>query len=327
MQLEDKLSLFLAFRRWDIPTKKKTFTYYDGTDGLLEHLRGMKDQFQGKKVGICLSAGIDSGLVASIFRPSMAYTLVYHGNDGEFVNSELHLNGASHVPVLVTKVTYFNAAREAIRLLQEPIPPHSPLFYLMAQRAKRDGCDVLLTGLGAEGNGEMSHFYAHRKRAEFINRLFRMTVDPKSVLKNPSNIDWVFDSYCTDGVIDVQRFLSEIGTGGATSTNEGAIDLAGVQAFSPFKSLRFSGKYKPYLIAKGMIKPHLSEAYNREYGVAPPKKKALAAPYRKWMAGWRHSREEFLTRLHGRVALPGKRRFLVWAIEQYLNKFGGFNAS
>lgn len=327
MQLEDKLSLFLAFRRWDLPPKKKALIYYDDTDGLLAHLHGMADSLHGKKVGICLSAGIDSGLISAIFRPSVAYTLVYHENDGELAGAGPHLNGALHTPLFVTRSMYFNAARKVINKLQEPIPPHSPLFYLMAQRAKNDGCDVLLTGLGAEGNGEMSHLYANRPRDRFTRSLFHMTVDPKTVIRNPVNIDWVLDAYCQDGVIDAQRFLSEIGTGGATSANEGVIDLAGVQSFSPFKNLRFSGTYKPYLIAKGGIKPHLSSAYNREYGITPPKKRALAAPYRRWMTGWKPSREEFIPQLRGRIALPGKRLFLVWALQHYLDRFGGFNAS
>ena len=326
MQLEEKLSLFLAFRRWDLPPKKKTHTYYDNTDGLLCQLYDMAQHLTGKRIGICLSAGIDSGLVSAIFRPLVAYTLVYRGNDGEFVQAQRHLNGAAHIPILVTRSMYLQAAREIIKKSQEPIPPHSPLFYIMAKQAKADGCDVLLTGLGAEGNGEMSHLYANRKRDKFIQSLYRMTIDPKSVLVNAADVDWVFDAYCKDDVMDVQRFLSEIGTGGATSSNEGVIDLAGVRAVSPFKGLRFSGRYKPHLIARGAIKPHLSEAYNRLYDVIPPKKKALAAPYKRWMSGWKPSREEFLP-LRGRVSLPGKRLFLVWALENYLNLFGGFNAS
>lgn len=109
-------------------------------------------------VGIFLSGGVDSGLVAALAVEHMGklpgYTV---GFDAEFDECELEdaaetaaLLGLEHRPVTVTGDALWEALEKCVAAVEEPLGTESvlPMWYL-AERARQD-VTVVLTGQGAD---------------------------------------------------------------------------------------------------------------------------------------------------------------------------------
>ena len=222
---------------------------------------------------ICLSGGMDSAVMSYLMTPDIAYTLVYPEATGESQTAQPHVRGAVFKKILVTRRRYVEALEEVISSTQQPVAPHTPLFFIMAHQAKMDGCASIVTGLGAEAHGEMAHLYAARRNLKaFQKNLYKMTADPSHVLNEYDDPTSVLSPYVNSntGEVSVQQYLSVIGTGGDP---EIAMNAAGVEAVSPLKHLRWTGQYNAQQIARGKVKPHIVQLYQTLFRREAPRKR------------------------------------------------------
>ncbi len=110
-------------------------------------------------VGILLSWGIDSSLIAAMLkgRNIMTYSLGYDGNDPELIRAKAiaaHLwlqNKQIYFKDYVTKDTLINLVKENIHYLGEPINLF-PIIYsdMLLKEMKKDGIKVVIGGNGAD---------------------------------------------------------------------------------------------------------------------------------------------------------------------------------
>lgn len=310
-------SMFLMYRRFLPITPNTNLTEVTTPADLIDYIESRMNGLTGK-VGLLLSSGMDSAILAKFLPPgSIAYTFDY-GTQREDL-SEFHgasffvKDGVTHKRIEITKERFYWALDEVIRLKQMPAVPHEAAIYLACLEAKKDGVDHLATGVGADGRfGGFSHFYKDRTVAGFKENLHKQFVSPQKALVDPVNVDWVFEKYMEAGKINVQRFLLEVGTEGTAVTD--VIRCSGLDAVNPYTELRYAKVLADGSQAKGFIK----SAFDRVYpGQKPNKKYALPVPYGAWIEGYTPSRPEFR-----KVTLKqfgGKRFHQVYSLERYMD--------
>lgn len=123
--------------------------------------------FQGKKLALALSGGLDSAVLAALFRDSIvAYTLSTPfpgyceareaGRMASHLGIELRL-------VRATEEDFLHALPEAVRLCESPLYNLHPVSrYLVARAARADGFDALITGDGAD------ELFSDRSGADYL---------------------------------------------------------------------------------------------------------------------------------------------------------------
>jgi len=108
-------------------------------------------------VGVCLSGGLDSTILAALFAQAAAekpptYTICLEGDEEEadFANVVASDLGTRHKNFIVTADEYFEGMRELIHLRKFPcVVPNEPLIYLLAKRIAPE-VKVAMTGEGAD---------------------------------------------------------------------------------------------------------------------------------------------------------------------------------
>ncbi|MEQ6250959.1 asparagine synthase-related protein [Sulfitobacter sp. HNIBRBA3233] len=309
------ISLYLQYRRF-FPVPRKVYEPVATSDELIDAIRRRVTGLGGK-LGILLSGGMDSALVAGCIPHSYtAYTFDY-GEDrahlSEYSEAARYLtHGAEHKRFGVTRDAYFKAMDELICLLQQPVVPHAPAVYLAALRARADGCTHLLTGFSADTRfGGHGHLYKAQTKEELGEMLDKQFANPEKVLRSPQPSKWVLDGFVTDGRIDVAEFLKRVGTEGASVI--GAITQAGLIHVTPFTELEWNRGGEQISKGKELVKKACITLYP-EVGVN--KKKPLPLPYNQWFEDYQPTRSELLPQA-GKY-MDGKRRSLVYAVERYL---------
>ncbi|MEX0884946.1 MAG: asparagine synthase-related protein [Phycisphaeraceae bacterium] len=285
-------SLFLAFRRF-FPLPQREILRVANEQQIIDFI-GEQFRTSGGRVGILLSSGVDSAILAH-FLPegSIAYTMDYEGSyqkHSEFAGAAQFVPaGVVHKRVIIEREAYFAAIDELTLGRKAPTVPHEAAVYLAARQAKKDGVEVLAAGFGADGRlGGFPGLYKHTAPDAFKRQLFSLYVDPSRVLNEPAPIDWVFDQYTVDGQIDVKRFLTEVGTEGNSARE--AIELAGLAPLTPYTQLAYAGDFDPSREPKYL----LHHAFELLYGHPPPYgESALWVPYDDWFGGIQITRPEF----------------------------------
>lgn len=286
-------SLFLAFRRF-FPPRPPALTPIDSESDIIDFLTERLKGAEGR-VGILLSSGMDSAILAKFIpKGSVAYTIDYqsqYSRKSEFASAGQFVpSGVEHKRVVVERDRYFSAVDFLTEARQAPTVPHEATVYIAAQQARADGVDCLVGGFGADSRlGGFPGFYRERSFEGFKKELFRSYIDPQQVLVQPAPIDWVIHRYTTNGMVDVQRLLTEIGTEGTSARD--AIELCGLKAVLPYTELVYTKPFDLELPAKYLV----SGVFTKLYGFDPPHGKfALWVPYEDWLGGITIDRPEFL---------------------------------
>jgi asparagine synthase (glutamine-hydrolysing) len=165
-------------RYWSLPERRTDLTDAAHPGAGLPQLLGEAVGRQGGAVdgpvGICLSGGLDSAVIAALHRasddrPLTAFTIDFptarDGTSSE-ANAAAALAdriGVEHVAVRLSANTFLEAATRAVETLEEPIcDPTAALLDRISAEASSRGIRVLLSGEGAD---ELYGGYAQYRRS------------------------------------------------------------------------------------------------------------------------------------------------------------------
>ena len=127
------------------------FTYVHTAQDIDNAIQKVFDSLKGEKLGICLSGGMDSAILASYMRGCDAYTFRFLG--GEYQKEELaraeyyaKYYGLNLHYVDINWNTVQNCLSPVIRSKNAPVHSIEPQLYQAAIQAKADGVTRLIVG-------------------------------------------------------------------------------------------------------------------------------------------------------------------------------------
>ncbi|MBR4572679.1 MAG: asparagine synthase [Prevotella sp.] len=282
---------------------------------------------QYSSIGILLSGGMDSAIVASYLKPgSHAYTFVsketsIFNNDVE--RSKEYCKKFDLIQHFIE--ISFDDFREftPIVMKQKCSPVHSiePQIYKAAIEAKKDGVECMLIGDGADYVfGGMDKLLSKDwKFDDFVKRY--ISLDPEKVLVNPKEITEPFEPYRKNGdMIDFLGFMDDLCTNESYSSYDNAFTSAKMPYHDPYEILIMAEKLDLNRVRNGESKYLIRDLYRMKYPEIPvPEKIPMPRPVDAIFKNWEGpKREEFLKDINMN-SLTGNQKWQLWCAEQFLN--------
>lgn len=286
-----------------------------------------------KKVGILLSGGIDSGILAALMpEGSYAYTIRFEAENAvsEVAGARTYAEkrGLNHQIVPVNWHDYEIYADHLMLRKKSPLHPVEVALFKAALQAKNDGLYGLIAGTGADCTfGGLDRLLSRDWTVdEFIDRY--TFVRPELAVREPMSMRAIYSRYENQGKMDVHRFLAFVHGPGLAQAFQNGVVAAGCEWKAPYEMLRVDCPLNIDRIRAGESKYLLREVFRKVHPeLEIPPKIAFARPMDTWMNHWAGpKRPEFLSDLDV-AAFTGEQKWLIYCLERFMNLFDEVSAS
>lgn len=303
--------------------KYRVRTAADVGEAIQKQLEPLKRKYG--KIGLLLSGGMDSSILASYLPGCEAYTFRFLG--GAFQAEELR-RAEGFAARNGMKLHYVDISWESVEQSIEPVmrskggPVHSiePQLYYAAMQAKRDGVELLVFGDGADYVfGGMDQLLS--KDWTFDAYMARsIYVEPAKVLKEPVSMQYLFERYRQGEKIDFMRFYDVVVTEESYGSYENAFFAAGIEAFDPYEAMERAEPLDLKRIRSGDTKYLIRELFRIRYPELPvPEKLPMPRPVDAYFRDWTGPvRPEFRSDID-MSRYTGNQKWLIWCLEYFLN--------
>lgn len=307
------------------PDNKKTFVKTARDIDIA--LRKVFDGFNGKKLGILLSGGMDSAILASYMPGCDAYTFRFM--NGEYQSDELH-RAELFAKTYGLKLHYIDIFWEIVErnvdavMKHKGAPVHSiePQIYEAAMIGKKDGIEVMVIGDGADYvfygmDGLLSKDWLFE---DFYKRM--IYIEPSAVLNEPSDMHYIFEKYRKGNNIDFLGMYDSVITDESYSSYENAFSSANMPFIDPYELLKMTDPVDLNRIRSGDSKYLIRELFKMRYPNLPvPEKNPMPRPVDFYFKDWKGpTRPEFKSGLDLTI-FSGNQKWLLWVLEHFLNTF------
>lgn len=281
---------------------------------------------RGGKAALALSGGIDSAILAKYMpKGSVAYTFKCVVPGIEVVDESpaaaryAEECGLKHQIVEIYWEDMERIAPELMKHKGAPIHSIEVQICKAARKAKEDGFDTLIFGESSDVNfgGQDGLLSKDWTVPQYIERYSYLL--PYKALKDSEIIAEPFEKWSNDGFIDAHEFNRHAYYLESMGSYQNAAEVAGINLSAPFTK-SFMGIPMDYQrIRSGENKYLVREIFQRLYpDYEVPKKVPMPRPMNEWMKDWKGpSRDEFWP--HCTDTLTGDQKWLVWALETFLN--------
>lgn len=282
---------------------------------------------QYNNLGILLSGGMDSAILASYLKPgSHAYTFKATGTsifnaDVERAAYYCRKYGLQHHLVDISFDDYKEFTPIVMKSKCSPVHSIEPQIYKAATLAKNDGVELLVIGDGADYVfGGMDKLLSKDwKYDDFVKRY--ISLDPEMVLTNPVYVYQPFEKFKIgeDG-IDFLGFMNDLCTNESYSSYMNALNTAGMPYCDPYERMLMRDPLDLSRIRNGESKYLIRGLYAMKYPELPiPEKIPMPRPVDMIFKDW-----EGPKRLEFRQDIPmetltGNQKWQLWCAEQFLN--------
>ena len=328
-----EMSAYLMTRLIHPETSNTITTFFPKRTGiktsaeLLEALQDSIHKDSHKCLGLALSGGIDSAILAKLVpKGTIAYTFKcivpgINTYDETAIASEYATeNGLDHRIVEISWDDVELLSSELMKHKKAPIHSIEVQIYKAALQAKADGCDALLFGEAADAiyGGQSNILSRDYFAADFIERY--AYIMPHRVLREPCYPLEVFMRHEREGKIDPFEFMSQEYINESVGSYINACETAGIDYVLPYANTKMSCPIDYARIRKGENKYIVREVFRLLYpDYTIPEKLPMPRAVNEWFANWKGpTRSEFIP---GCIEfLNGDQRWLVWCLERYLNQ-------
>jgi len=289
------------------------------------------EAYKDKRKGLLLSGGMDSAILASYLTGSDAYTFRFLG--GEFQKEELE-RAEYYARYYGLRLHYvdinFNTVEGNIDIVmaskQAPVHSIEPQLYQAATQAKQDGIELLIIGDGSDYVfGGMDKLLSRDWTFdEFVNRY--IYIDPRKVLKESFNMNYLFEKYRVNEKIDFLKFMEDIATEESYDSYANAFLAAKMPYFDPYARLKMSEPIDLSRVRKGESKYWIRELMKKKYPDIPvPNKNPMPRPVDAYFKNWKGpTRPEFIENLN-MTEFTGNQKWQLWCLERFLNNYDPIN--
>lgn len=283
------------------------------------------DSLKNEKLGIFLSGGMDSAILASYMPGCNAYTFRFMG--GAFQKEEL-ARADYYAKTYNLKLHYvdidWNTVEGYIDACMESkkAPVHSiePQLLQGAFQAKKDGITLMVVGESSDlVFGGMDKLLAKDWLFEEFKNRYTFT-DPSKVLKEPVSMDYLFERYRNGDKIDFLQFMDDIFSIESSSSYLNALTTAGMKYIDPYAKLKMGDALDLNRVRNGESKYLIRELFKMKYPDFPvPEKVPMPRPVDAYFKDWKGpTRPEFLENLD-MSQFTGNQKWQIWCLERYLN--------
>ena len=286
------------------------------------------DSLKGERLGLLLSGGMDSAILASYMHGSDAYTFRFLG--GEFQKEELNraekfaaYYGLTLHYVDINWDSVLEALPHVIASKGAPVHSIETQLYVAAQQAKRDGVSRLIIGDGSDyvfgGMDKLMsrdwNYSDWKERFTYLN--------PALVLKEPVDMDYLFQRYKTgENDIDWLKMMDEVATEESYSSYENAFYAAQIPYTDPYDHLQLAEPLNLKRIRNGESKYVIRALFKMKYPDLPlPEKNPMPRPVDEYFKDWQGPTRPEFRRDIDMSALTGNQKWQLYCLEQFLNMY------
>lgn len=292
-------------------------------------LRNVFRRIANEKLGLLLSGGMDSSILAS-YMPEGSDAYTFRFLEGKFQADELEraafYANYYHLNLHYVDINWDTVEQNVDKVMRHKgAPVHSiePQLYAAAMQAKADGVTMLVIGDAADYvfggmDGLLSKDWSYD---QYVKRT--IYVDPEEVLREPFDMDYLFQRYrIGKNSIDYLRFYDEIVTDESYASYENAFETAGMDFVDPYELLKMAKPLDLGRIRKGDTKYLIRDLFRMRYpGTTVPEKLPMPRPVDAYFAEWGGpKRKEFRDDIDI-ARYSGNQRWLLWCLERFLNLF------
>ena len=294
------------------------------------------DGLKSKKLGIMLSGGMDSAILASYMSGADAYTFRFLGGDlqkEELARAEYY---AKYYGLNLHYVDIdWNVVEKNVDAVMKAkcAPVHSiePQILEAALQAKADGVEMMVVGESSDLIfGGMDQLLA--KDWDFVEFAKRYTfTDPKAVLNEPVDMSYLFERYRQGKKIDFLKFMDDVFSVESSSSYLNAFGVAQMPYIDPYAKLKMADPLDLNRVRHGEPKYLIRELFAKKYSEIPvPNKVPMPRPVDEYFKTWQGpSRPEFRKDIV-MSNFTGNQKWQMWCLERFLNlfdcrSFGGGN--
>lgn len=314
-------------RRWTPPENRVPI---HNSEELEQHLRShVAVACEGKRCALALSGGIDSAILAKFMpKGSVAYTFkcVVPGiavtDETPQAAKYAAECGLEHRVVEIYWEDFEKYAPVLMKHKGAPIHSIEVQIYKAALQAKADGLDTLIFGESSDVTfGGMSGLLSKDWTfGDFVERY--SYIMPYKALKKYVLASEVYERYENKGMIDPHEFCRDFFYREGFGSYDNSSKCAGVDSVAPFSECYMAVPIDYSRIRSGENKYLVREVFQRLYpNFAAPPKTPMPRPMNEWLANWQGpTRPEFWS--HCTDTMTGDQKWLVWALERFLNMIG-----
>lgn len=282
---------------------------------------------RGKKLGIMLSGGMDSAILASYMPGCDAYTFRFLG--GTFGGEEL-ARAEYYAKTYGLKLHFVDINWQTIEPQVEPVmrakgaPVHSiePQLVAAANQAKSDGVEMLIVGESSDLIfGGMDKLLAQDWDFDDFVKRYTFT-EPTEVLNEPADVSYLFERYRCGNKIDFMKFMDDVFSIESSGSYMNAFAVAQIDYFDPYANLEMGVPLDLYRVRHGEPKYLIRELFAKKYPNFPvPNKVPMPRPVDTYFADWSGTtRPEFKRNLDMKK-FTGNQKWQLWCLERFLNLF------
>lgn len=307
-----------------IPDKKRIMVR--NAHDIDEEIQKQFDAIKGKKLGLLLSGGMDSGCLAPYMPGQDAYTFRFLG--GNYQQDELkraqYFADKWGLKLHYVDIYWSVVEQNVDQLMKHKAAPlHSiePQIAQAALQAKSDGVELLIIGDAADGvfggmDGLLSKDWRY---SEFKSRYTYLR--PEEVLNRSIDMDAAFEKYRLPGeMIDYISFMNEYDDIESYASYENAISTVGMKYIDPYEILKMAEPLDLYRIRHGESKYLMRDLFRMKYPEIPvPEKLPMPRPVDAYFSNWKGPlRPEFKQNLDI-SQFTGNQKWQLWCLERFLN--------
>lgn len=291
------------------------------------HIEKEIKSHQKEKLGLLLSGGMDSAILASYMKGCDAYTFRFLG--GTYQKDELS-RAEYFAERYGLKLHYVDIDWQSIRdnidrvlrCKQAPVHSIEPQIAQAALQAKADGITMMVIGNGSDYVfGGMDQLLSKDWTFDdFVKRYIYL--DPQEILKDPMDITGIFEPYRNDRMIDYQAFMADVAVEESYSSYYNAFAAADLPYLDPYMHLKMAQPLDLQRVRSGQSKYLIRELFAEKYpGYQIPDKNPMPRPVEQYFANWTGPvRPEFRTDLD-MSKYTGNQKWLLWCLEYFLDQY------
>lgn len=292
-------------------------------------LRNVFRRIANEKLGMLLSGGMDSSILAS-YMPEGADAYTFRFLGGKFQSDELdraeYYAKYYHLNLHYVDIDWNTVDKYVDKVMEHKgAPVHSiePQLYAASLQAKKDGVTMLVIGDAADYvfggmDGLLSKNWSYD---QYVKRT--IYVDPAEVLKEPYDMNYLFERYrIGKSSIDYLRFYDEVVTDESYASYENAFETAEIDFIDPYELLKMARPLDLGRIRNGDTKYMIRDLFRMKYPeTTVPIKQPMPRPVDEYFAQWGGPiRKEFRDDIDI-TKYSGNQKWLLYCLERFLNKY------
>lgn len=282
----------------------------------------------GTKIGILLSGGMDSAILASYLPGAEAYTFRFLGGDyqkEELNRAEYYARtyGLNLHYVDISWKTVENHLDAVMKAKFAPVHSIEPQILQAALQAKADGVELMVVGESSDlVFGGMDQLLSKDWMfEEFVNRY--IFTQPADVLLEPVDMSYLFERYRRNGnMIDFQKFMDNVFSIESSSSYLNAFGVAGMPYVDPYASMKMADSLNLYRVRHGEPKYLVRELMAKRYPDIPvPNKVPMPRPVDSYFIDWAGPKRHEFRKDIDISKFTGNQKWQMYCLERFLNMY------